>query len=68
MDQESEYYLRRAETELALAQAASHPSAVRVHYHLAGHYLDKAYGDHIEKAPRREGRTILSDREPMRAV
>ncbi|RYD93184.1 MAG: hypothetical protein EOP61_24070 [Sphingomonadales bacterium] len=61
MDQESEYYLRRAETELAMAQSASHPSAVRVHYHLAGRYLDKAYGEHIEKAPPPEGRMLLND-------
>lgn len=59
MDQESEYYLQRAETELALAQSASNPSAVRAHYHLAGRYLDRAYGDHIEKAPQREARAIL---------
>ena len=66
--QDRAYYMRRAEAELALATCAAHPAAMRAHYHLAGFYLDKAYGDHIEKAPRREGRTILSDREPMRAV
>ncbi len=38
------YYLRRAEAEIALAQCAAHPLAVRAHYHLAGHYLDRAYG------------------------
>lgn len=38
------YYLRRAEAEIALAQCAVHPSAVRAHYHLAGHYLDRAHG------------------------
>lgn len=59
MDQESEYYLQRAEAELALAQSASHPTAVRAHYHLAGRYLDRAYGDYIEKAPQREGKAIL---------
>jgi hypothetical protein len=63
MDQESEYYLRRAETELALAQSASSPPAVRAHYHLAGRYLDRVYGDHIEKAPRREGRAVMGGGE-----
>lgn len=60
MNQQSEYYLRRAEAELALAQSASNLDAVRAHYHLAGRYLDKAYGDEIEKAPRRDGRAIMS--------
>ena len=49
MDQDSRYFLRRAEAELALAQTALHPSAVRAHYHLAGHYLDRAYSSGIEK-------------------
>ena len=49
MDQDSRYFLRRAEAVLALAQAALHPSAVRAHYHLAGHYLDRAYSSGIEK-------------------
>ncbi len=60
MNQDSEYYLHRAETELALAQSAAHPSAVRVHYHLAGRYLDKAYGDSIEKAPQLQANAILN--------
>lgn len=38
------YYVRRAEAELALAQSAAHPAAMRAHYHLAGYYLDKVYG------------------------
>jgi len=50
MDQDSEYYLHRAEAELSLAQAAPHPAAVRAHYHLAGHYLDRAYAHGIKKA------------------
>jgi hypothetical protein len=37
------YFIRRAEAELALAQSAAHPAAMRAHYHLAGYYLDKAY-------------------------
>jgi hypothetical protein len=38
------YYLRRAEAELALAACGAHPAAMRAHYHLAGFYLDRAYG------------------------
>ena len=45
MDDEQSYYLKRAEAELALAQAATHPKAVKAHYHLAGFYLDRAYSD-----------------------
>lgn len=39
-----DYYYRRAEAELARAQQADHPAAVRAHYILAGHYLDLTYG------------------------
>ena len=42
--QDRAYYMRRAEAELALATCAAHPAAMRAHYHLAGFYLDKAYG------------------------
>lgn len=38
------YFLRRAEAELESAQAATHPAAVRAHYLLAGMYLDLVYG------------------------
>lgn len=40
-----EYLERRAEDELELAQHASHPAAVRAHYQLLGHYLDRLYSD-----------------------
>jgi hypothetical protein len=43
MDQDSTYYLQRAETELSMAQAADHPAAIRAHYFLAGFYLDRAH-------------------------
>ena len=43
MIHDSDYYLARAEAELVLARSASHPAAMRAHYHLAGHYLDKAH-------------------------
>lgn len=39
-----DYYYDRAEAELRLAQMADHPAAVRAHYLLAGHYLDRFYG------------------------
>lgn len=50
MGQDSEYYLERAEAQLSLAQAALHPAAVRAHYHLAVHYLDRAYSLGMQKA------------------
>lgn len=43
--QEDSYFYDRAEAELKLAQAAAHPAAVRAHYLLAGHYLDRFYSD-----------------------
>ena len=43
MNDDAAYYLQRAEAELAFAQHAIHPAAVRAHYHLAGYYLDKAH-------------------------
>ncbi len=45
-----EYFYRRAEAELKMAQSARDPNAVRAHYTLAGHYLDRAYGGH-ERRP-----------------
>jgi len=49
--EEQEYLERRAEAELALAQAAAHRRAVQAHYELASAYLDRIHGD----APRSEG-------------
>ena len=43
--EETIYLEERAEAELALAQAAAHPAAVRAHYLLAAHYLDRLYSD-----------------------
>ena len=42
---ELEYYERRAEAEIELAQRAAHSAAVRAHYELASAYLDRIYGD-----------------------
>lgn len=44
MEDENAYFYERAEAELELAQKAEHPAAVRAHYLLAGHYLDRVYG------------------------
>jgi hypothetical protein len=49
--EELNYYQRRAETEIALAQQASHQAVVRAHYELAAAYLDRIHGD----APRSTG-------------
>ena len=49
--EEQEYYERRAEAEIALAQAAAHRRAVQAHYELASAYLDRIHGD----APKSSG-------------
>jgi hypothetical protein len=49
--EEAEYYERRAETEIALAQRAQSGAAVRAHYELASAYLDRIHGD----SPRSSG-------------
>ncbi|HEX8572338.1 MAG TPA: hypothetical protein VF759_06270 [Allosphingosinicella sp.] len=43
--EEQEYFERRAEAEIALAQAAAHARAVQAHYELASAYLDRIHGD-----------------------
>jgi hypothetical protein len=43
--EEQEYYQRRAEAEIALAQRARHRAAVQAHYELASAYLDRIHGD-----------------------
>jgi len=44
MKSEQEYLYTRAESELKMAQRAACPEAVRAHYVLAGHYLDRLHG------------------------
>lgn len=52
MRDDSNYFYDRAETELELAQRATHPAAVRAHYIIANHYLDRCYsGAAPEAAP-----------------
>ena len=43
MRDDTSYFYDRAETELELAQRATHPLAVRAHYIIANHYLDRCY-------------------------
>ena len=45
-----DYYERRAEAEIALAQRATHASVVRAHYELASAYLDRIYGSSEQAA------------------
>jgi len=40
-----DYFYRRAEQEIAVAQAAETETLVRIHYQLASLYLDRVYGD-----------------------
>jgi hypothetical protein len=39
-----EYFQRRAEVQIELAQRADNPSAVKAHYELASAYLDRIDG------------------------
>lgn len=49
--EEREYFERRAEAELALAQRAENRRAVQAHYELASAYLDRIHGEE----PKSEG-------------
>jgi len=51
MRSERDYYYRRAEAELEQAQRSTSAEAVRVHYTLAGHYLDRVYGSDQDNEP-----------------
>jgi hypothetical protein len=45
VNDDKEYYYKRAESELEMAQRTEVPEAVKAHYTLAGYYLDKVYND-----------------------
>lgn len=45
VNDDKEYYYKRAESELEMAQRTEVPAAVKAHYTLAGYYLDKVYND-----------------------
>jgi hypothetical protein len=49
--EEQDYYERRAEAEIALAQGARHQRAVQAHYELASAYLERIHGE----TPKSEG-------------
>lgn len=55
MRDDAHYFYDRAETELELAQRATHPLAVRAHYIIANHYLDRCYGGTSAPAPASDG-------------
>lgn len=42
---DDEYFTRRAEQEVVLAVAATHPAAVAAHYQLSTAYLERLYDD-----------------------
>lgn len=44
-DDDRAYYHRRAEEEIARAQASTEAKVVSFHYHLAGFYLDRVFGE-----------------------
>lgn len=46
-----DYYQRRAEAEIAMAQRSSDARAVRIHYELASAYLDRVYGETPQSGP-----------------
>jgi hypothetical protein len=43
--EDQNYFERRAEAEIQLAQKSSSTEAVQAHYQLATAYLDKIYGE-----------------------
>ena len=45
-----DYFQKRAEAELELAQSAEHANAVRAHYTLAGYYLDLVHNEEAQAA------------------
>ena len=49
--EEDDYYQRRAEAEIELAQRAECPQAVQAHYQLASAYLDRIHGDTPTRGP-----------------
>ena len=43
--EEAEYWERRAEREIELAQASTHRRAVQAHYEIASAYLERVHGE-----------------------
>ena len=48
--EDADYFQRRAEAEIELAQQAQHQRAVQAHYELASAYLDRIHGDEPRSA------------------
>jgi hypothetical protein len=46
-----DYYQRRAEAEIELAQQSRDARAVRIHYEMASAYLDRIHGDSPRPGP-----------------
>jgi hypothetical protein len=53
VDDDKDYFYKRAENELEMAQRTAVPEAVKAHYTLAGYYLDKVYNE--DDAPPADG-------------
>lgn len=51
MSDDKDYFERRAETEIELAQHATHARAVNAHYQMASAYLDRIHGDTPRPVP-----------------
>ncbi len=49
--EEMDYYERRAEIEIEMAQRAQHARAVQAHYQMAAAYLDLIHGDKPSAGP-----------------
>ena len=49
--EDRDYFERRAEAEIALAQQAEDCRVVQAHYQLASAYLDRIHGDAPDKSP-----------------
>jgi hypothetical protein len=49
--EDRDYYERRAEAEIALAQQAKDCRVVQAHYELASAYLDRIHGDRPKSEP-----------------
>jgi hypothetical protein len=45
MRDDSDYFLKRAEAQMALATRAACENAARAHYYLAGFYWDRAFNN-----------------------
>lgn len=61
MEDDKEYFYKRAENELEMAQRTESPAALKAHYTLAGYYLDKVYSDDVALADNDDGQPAADD-------